>query len=191
MNDTPAARPETEEVTSTTEFPTASPCLPCSPAQPNPTPATASDAGPHTVRILCIDDDPLFLEQISDILQDAGHRALTARDADAGLSRAAHEHPDLILLDIVMPGMDGIEVCRRLKQDPRSAAIPVVLLTRLNHPELNPKAIDAGALLALQKTSSPDAVLRLIDKALALSRSQGTTDPPRSLTRPIIAEPPA
>jgi len=161
----------------------ATPCLHCGlPTRP----VSLAEAALHLptlrpVRVLCIDDDPLFLEQIWDILEEAGHCPLTARDPDAGLSLAAHEHPDLILLDVVMPGMDGIEVCRRLKQDPESARIPVVVLTRLNHPELNLKAIDAGALLALQKTSSPDAILRLIETALNLSQSQSTGDTPPPL----------
>jgi CheY-like chemotaxis protein len=195
MNDTPAAYctcSETEQPTITNQNFNGSTtrCLQCRlPTRPAAPASQISRPDLQPVRILCIDDDPLFLEQISDILQEAGHRALTARDPDTGLSLAAHEHPDLILLDLVMPGMDGIEVCRRLKQDPDSAPIPVVVLTRLNHPELNLKAIDAGALLALQKTSSPGAVLRLIDTALSLSRSQTTGEAPPPVAPRALPEP--
>jgi CheY-like chemotaxis protein len=199
MNDTPSdycTCSETAPLLTTQDFndPT-TPCLQCGlpspPASPAEAPRQVLLPDPRPVRVLCIDDDPLFLEQISDILEEAGHRALTARDPDTGLSLATREHPDLILLDLVMPGMDGIEVCRRLKQDPESARIPVVVLTRLNHPELNLKAIDAGAILALQKTSSPDAVLRLIETAMNLSRSQSTGETPPPGTRRAAPEPTA
>jgi CheY-like chemotaxis protein len=194
MNDSSSCYCTCSETAPTLTDPT-TPCLQCGlpsrPASPTEAPRQVLTLDPRPVRVLCIDDDPLFLEQISDILEEAGHRALTARDPDTGLSLATREHPDLILLDLVMPGMDGIEVCRRLKQDPESARIPVVVLTRLNHPELNLKAIDAGAILALQKTSSPDAVLRLIETAMNLSRSQSTGETPPPGTRRAAPEPTA
>lgn len=78
--------------------------------------------------ILVVDDDPHVLELLKFTLEKENHRVVTAADGHAALQLAA-AGPDLILLDLMLPGIDGYEVCRRLKADPRTAAIPVVMLT--------------------------------------------------------------
>ena len=76
--------------------------------------------------ILLIDDDLTLLELLAGHLQTAGYRALTARDGSGGLRLAAESQPDLIVLDVMMPGMDGWEVCRRLREQSR---VPIIMLT--------------------------------------------------------------
>lgn len=121
--------------------------------------------------ILIVDDDPLIVMMYQDILQHNGFRVLTAHDGPAALALAAQERPVLILLDILMPEMDGFEVCRRLKADPELQAIPVIILTSLTDPKLNVQAFKVGAKLALRKPADPATILRTIQAALALGAS--------------------
>lgn len=124
---------------------------------------------PPDVKILCVDDDPIVLQINGDILRFHGYTVLPARDGPTALQVAARERPALILLDILMPDMDGFEVCRRLKADPELRAIPVIVLTAMTDPKLNIQAFDAGAELALRKPAEPAVVLRTIEAALALA----------------------
>lgn len=82
-------------------------------------------------RILVIEDNPVNMTLVVFLLQSAGHAVLTARDAEAGLTLANEEKPDLILIDIQLPGMDGLEATRILKRRDATAAIPVIALTAL------------------------------------------------------------
>jgi len=127
---------------------------------------------PPEVKILCVDDDPLILQMNGDILRFHGYTVLTALDGQSALDLAARERPALVLLDIMMPGMDGFEVCRRLKADTALKSIPVIVLTAMTDPKLNVRAFDAGAELALRKPSAPAVVLRTIEAALALAASK-------------------
>jgi two-component system alkaline phosphatase synthesis response regulator PhoP len=80
-------------------------------------------------RILIIDDDLDLVETISMILDSSGFETATAYDGHEGLARAREIRPDLIVLDIIMPELDGYGVCRELKGDPELAGVPVVMLT--------------------------------------------------------------
>jgi CheY-like chemotaxis protein len=122
---------------------------------------------PHEIKILCVDDDLLILQMLGDILRLRGYTIVTASDGEAGLNAAARERPDLILLDVMMPGIDGFEVCRLLKADAVLKAIPIVILTAMNDAQLSARALEAGAVLALQKTADSKTVFRTIEAALA------------------------
>ena len=127
---------------------------------------------PPEVKILCVDDDPLILQLNGDILRFHGYKVLTALDGSSALEIAAREHPALVLLDIMMPGMDGFEVCRHLKADPQLKTIPIIILTAMTDTKLNVRAFDAGAELALRKPADPAVVLRTVEAALALAASR-------------------
>ncbi len=120
--------------------------------------------------VLCIDDDPLICRLLSLTLEKSGFVPLTAPDGPTGLVRAAAERPLLILVDIMLPGMDGFEVCRRLRADPRTAAIPLIILTALADPTLNSRAFQAGADLALTKPFQPEKLMATLRTALALKQ---------------------
>jgi PleD family two-component response regulator len=79
-------------------------------------------------RILVIDDSKLILHVAKTILSKQGHQVLLAEDGNIGLRTAATEHPDLILLDLILPGMDGYEVCQRIKKGDATSEIPVIML---------------------------------------------------------------
>ena len=81
-------------------------------------------------RILIVEDEPAIADLLADLLADEGHAALVRVDG-AAVERAREDPPGLVLLDVMMPGMDGPEVCRRLKADPRTAQVPVLFLTAL------------------------------------------------------------
>ncbi len=94
--------------------------------------------------VLLIEDNPMNMELATDLLEAAGFQLLNAQTADAGIAMAVIHQPDIILMDIALPGMDGLEATRRLKQDKRTARIPVVALTASAMLGDDNKAISAG-----------------------------------------------
>lgn len=80
-------------------------------------------------RVLVVEDNPVNLELVTALLEEAGCTILTAETAGAALQLVASERPDLILMDVQLPGMTGYEATRRLKADPATAAIPVIAIT--------------------------------------------------------------
>jgi two-component system, cell cycle response regulator DivK len=81
------------------------------------------------ITVLAIDDDPVNLKLAAEVLRSDGHTVLLADDAGRALEILAERVPDLVLTDIAMPGMDGLELTRRLKADPRYRHLPVVAMT--------------------------------------------------------------
>jgi DNA-binding response OmpR family regulator len=95
--------------------------------------------------ILVIDDIPENLTILRKCLTEYHYRVAVARNGRVALERAKRVRPDLILLDVMMPGMDGFEVCRQLKQDEMTRAIPVIFMTALDRSEDKVKGFEAGA----------------------------------------------
>ncbi|MDT8448116.1 MAG: diguanylate cyclase [bacterium] len=96
--------------------------------------------------ILIVDDMPINLQLLSRLLEMQGYRYLSAQSGAEALDLARAQSPDLILLDIMMPDMDGIETCRQLKMGPRTAEIPVIFLTALHDTDSIVKGFDAGGV---------------------------------------------
>lgn len=97
-------------------------------------------------RILVVDDNRSLVRIIEGILQRQGYEIVTAYDGVEAVEKAGATRPDLIVLDIVMPRLDGYQVCRTLQNDPKTAAIPVLLLSvkgQLDEPDLDDQAIEA------------------------------------------------
>ena len=94
--------------------------------------------------ILIIEDNPSNMKLARLLMRNAGHKVLCAVNAEAGLALARAQHPDLILMDIQLPGMDGLAATALLKQDPATAGIPVIALTALAMREDEGKAMAAG-----------------------------------------------
>lgn len=95
-------------------------------------------------KILIVDDTPKNIKLLEAVLMPRGYALASAGSGSEALERVASERPDLILLDIVMPGMDGYEVCRRLREDPATRLLPIVMITASGEQE-KVKAIEAGA----------------------------------------------
>lgn len=80
-------------------------------------------------KVLLVDDDPDFVEAVQTIVEKAGYQVAVAYDGQEGLEEVAKNRPDIIILDVMMPVMDGHAACAKLKADPATAGIPVILLT--------------------------------------------------------------
>ncbi len=94
------------------------------------------------LRILVVDDEPAMVGAISALVGTAGHQVVTAYDGETALRRFAEEGPDLVLLDLAMPGRDGVDVCREIR---RTSATPVIVLTGEADELAKVEALDAGA----------------------------------------------
>ena len=123
-------------------------------------------------RILIVDDDPLNVRVLVEFLR--GEYSLSiARDGPQTLERLqVGPLPDLVLLDVMMPGMDGYEVCRRIKADPATWGVPVVFVTALNQPFDESAAFDAGAVDFLTKPIAPAVLQARVRTHLRLRRSE-------------------
>ena len=118
-------------------------------------------------KILLIDDHATVRSLIETMLALRGYQVLHALDGSSGLQIANQERPDLILLDVMMPGLDGFEVCRRLKADPVTAAIPVIFLSAHDDHRSAAQGIDCGGIAYLRKPFRAQEVLGLLQAHLA------------------------
>ncbi|HSB79597.1 MAG TPA: HD domain-containing phosphohydrolase [Candidatus Methylomirabilis sp.] len=121
-------------------------------------------------RILVVDDSPLDLQLLEDLLTSEGYLVTCAQDGEEALAKVAVEPPDLILLDVVMPKLDGYEVCRRLKSDGRTILIPVVMITSLQATHERIKGIEAGADEFLSKPFNRQELMTRAQSLLKLKR---------------------
>ncbi len=103
-------------------------------------------------KILFVEDESILQKAFGDVLQQKGYKILNALNGEIGLRMAKSENPDLILLDLVLPRLHGFEVLKKLKEDPETKEIPVIVLTNLEKMEDINKAIELGATTYLVKT---------------------------------------
>ena len=120
-------------------------------------------------RLLLVDDEPTNLQVLRHVLQ-ADYRLLFATDGARALQVAREQLPQLILLDIMMPGMDGYAVCRALKADPATAGIPVIFITALDDSQDETAGFDVGGVDYLTKPVSPPVVRARVRTHLSLVR---------------------
>ncbi len=95
--------------------------------------------------VLIVDDEPNIVLSLEFLLQQAGFTVATAADGDQALEQARLRRPDVVLLDIMLPGMDGYEVCEELREDPALAAVPVIMLTARGRDVDREKGLSLGA----------------------------------------------
>ena len=120
------------------------------------------------IKILLIEDDPFLLSMYSTKFELENFQVFSADDGQKGLNLAFVQMPDIILLDILMPVMNGFEVLEKLKADPTTRAIPVIMLTNLNQKDEIDKAISQGAVDYLIKAHfMPSEVVEKIKAVLA------------------------
>ncbi len=118
--------------------------------------------------ILIVDDNPTNLSVIVDYLEDSGLNILVSQDGESSLKRAKYAKPGIILLDVLMPGIDGYETCRRLKSDPETQDIPIIFMTALSSTDDKVKGFEAGAVDYVTKPIQPAEVLARIQLHLQL-----------------------
>ena len=119
--------------------------------------------------VLCIDDDPLVLHFYRSFLGPRGYRTLTAADGLQGIAIATQDRPDVILLDVMLRGLSGYDICRKLRADPVLHAIPIILLTAWDNPSVAETGRAAGATRTLRKPADPETILTTLAEVLASS----------------------
>ncbi|MBN1122664.1 MAG: GAF domain-containing protein [Anaerolineae bacterium] len=128
-------------------------------------------SGSEFATILIVDDEPANLSVISALLESAHFRVLVARDGESGLQKAQYAQPDLILLDVKLPGISGFETCSQLKADERTKGIPVIFMTVLTDIKDKIKGFDVGGVDYIAKPVQPVEVLARVSTHLKI-RSQ-------------------
>ncbi|WP_437073837.1 response regulator transcription factor [Streptomyces sp. enrichment culture] len=130
-------------------------------------PSGAHTAGPSPARVLVVDDDPTVSEVVAGYLDRAGYAVDRAGDGPTALTRAAAHRPDLVVLDLMLPGMDGLEVCRRLRGH---GPVPVIMLTARGDEDDRILGLEVGADDYVTKPFSPRELVLRVESVLRRSR---------------------
>lgn len=112
--------------------------------------------------VLVVDDAPSELELISTYLQEGGYTVISAYDAKEALTKAALHRPDVVVTDVVMPGMNGFELCRNLKKNPATEKLPVVLCTSKNQELDRLWGLKQGANVYVTKPFGREELIRAV-----------------------------
>ncbi|MGE5619950.1 MAG: response regulator transcription factor [Sphingomonadaceae bacterium] len=123
-------------------------------------------------KLLLIDDEPAIRTLVRLVMEGDGWHVLVASDGNQGLALAREQHPDVILLDVALPDLSGLEVCRQLKSDPDTASIPVAMLTAMAQETDRRAAMSLGADDYVTKPWRPAA---LIAKVTSLLEKRGSS----------------
>jgi two-component system sensor histidine kinase/response regulator len=132
--------------------------------------------------ILIVDDTPANLSVLVDTLSEAGYHLMVAEDGEDALAQTTHTKPDLILLDVMMPGLDGFETCGRLKAAAGTRDIPVIFMTALNETAEKVRAFNAGAVDYITKPIQHEEALARISTHLTIRRLRGRLEQQLALT---------
>ncbi|MEU8586025.1 response regulator transcription factor [Streptomyces sp. NPDC048664] len=133
----------------------------------SPQPVPDEHRPPETSRVLVVDDDPTVAEVVSGYLERAGHTVDRAQDGPAALARAAAHWPDLVVLDLMLPGMDGLEVCRRMRD---RGPVPVIMLTARGDEDDRILGLEVGADDYVTKPFSPRELVLRVESVLRRAR---------------------
>ena len=117
-------------------------------------------------RVLIVDDDPLIRDLVRAVLEDASYDLDEASSGEEALRVAARRHPDVVLLDVMMPGLNGFEVAEKMKHDAQLSDAVVIMLTAKDAPEDRARGLDAGADVYFTKPFSPLELLTTISGAI-------------------------
>ncbi|MDM8518763.1 response regulator [Anaerolineales bacterium HSG6] len=139
-------------------------------------------------QILIVDDNPTNLDVLFDYLDDAGYSVLVAEDGIDALEQIKYSQPDIVLLDIMMPGIDGYETCRRLKADSRTKDIPVIFVTALSETEDKIKGFQAGAVDYVTKPFHQEEVMARINTHLTIRRLQRRLEVAKNLSQQRVSQ---
>ena len=121
-------------------------------------------------RILLVDDDAINIDLLRHTLDGRGYRLFVTRSGESAIEVARRVHPLLILLDIVMPGIDGYETCRRLKEDPETREVAVIFLSSLDDAKNKVRGLEVGAVDFISKPFQSDEVVARVNTHLTLER---------------------
>jgi len=116
------------------------------------------------MRILVVEDQDSIRRMIEALVGARGHQVTAVSSGTKAIDVASTDPPDMVLLDLMIPGHDGFEVCRRLRSDPATRDVPVLIISALDDPESRARATAAGATAFYTKPFSPIALLKEIDR---------------------------
>jgi len=122
--------------------------------------------------ILIVDDTPANLSVLVDTLSETGYKLMVAEDGEDAIAQTSRVQPDLVLLDVMMPGVDGFETCRRLKAQPATQDIPIIFMTALTDTAEKVRAFSAGAVDYITKPIQHEEALARISTHLTIRRLQ-------------------
>ncbi|HJU65093.1 MAG TPA: response regulator, partial [Gemmatimonadaceae bacterium] len=131
--------------------------------------------------VLCVDDNEDMRLMVREVLASAGHDVNLAPDGLSALASIQEREPDLLVLDLVMPGMSGIDVCRAVKRNPFTARIPVLMLTAQSDIDSKVQGFEAGADDYLPKPFDPRELRSRVVALLRLVRREGDRNPTSGL----------
>jgi twitching motility two-component system response regulator PilH len=117
-------------------------------------------------KILIVDDLPTEVQLMQSAIAGLGHSTVVATDGDQALELAKRENPDLVLLDVVLPRMDGFQVCRKIKKDPQTSRIPVILVSSKTQESDKFWGLKQGASAYICKPFSPEELADTVKKNL-------------------------
>lgn len=117
-------------------------------------------------KILVIDDEVELIKAITIRFKASGYEVIPASDGQEGIDKAQEFKPDLILLDIIMPKVDGYEVCKNLKTDPKTKGIPIIVFTAAGQRDMEERCMAAGAAAVIKKPFETAELLELVNKFL-------------------------
>jgi DNA-binding response OmpR family regulator len=135
-------------------------------------------------KILIVEDDPGALRLVQYTLEHEGYQVLTATNGLVGLKKAQSEEPDLIILDVMLPGMDGFEICHRLRDEPQTAGLPILMLSAKAQEADKTTGLKVGADDYLPKPADPAEIILRVGKLLAQKATAGA----KETAQPIIGD---
>ena len=131
--------------------------------------------------VLVVDDDPVIVNLLQVNFEIEGYEVLTATGGEAGLAQAHAGHPDVIVLDVMMPGIDGLEVARRLRAEVDTRAIPIIMLSA----KAQASDIQAGLAVADEYVTKPFEPLELLERVkMVLTRAKGEVPESEAVSGP-------
>lgn len=117
--------------------------------------------------ILVVDDEPEITRMLQVMLEHHGYEVRRAHGTAQGMHMLESEPPDLVLLDLMMPHLSGVELCAYIRRDPRTAKVPVIVYTAANNEQVVQSAMEAGATKILPKTIDRSELIEAIDEAFS------------------------
>ncbi|MFQ4162742.1 MULTISPECIES: hybrid sensor histidine kinase/response regulator [Nostocales] len=135
-----------------------------------------ADSYLKSIRILLVDDNPNNIKVLSEAIHAYGWKALMATDGESAIEQTEYAQPDLILLDVMMPGIDGFETCRRLKANPDTQNIPIVFMTALSDSTDKVKGLEIGAVDYITKPFQQEEVIARLKLHLKISHLTRTLE---------------
>ena len=120
-----------------------------------------------SIRVLVVDDNFVNVKLLEELLKSASYEVATAMSGEAALEKVVQSSPDIVLLDVMMPDMDGYEVCRRIRQNEKTAQLPVILISALDKPGDHEMGLAAGANDFLSKPIEDVLLFPAMQNAMA------------------------